>query len=252
MFLCRVISLIVIILGSSSSYLLSQNLLEDDFTKELVFGVSLNTNGGLPAGVQFKYGKIKNSQTNVTYGLEIVGIKHPKERRVINGNSPSGLPFIDGKENYLFSIRPEYGREGVLFRKASQEGVQVNAIFAVGPSIGIVKPYMIWYNVAPDASGQTLREIPYRPAELDPSRIYGRGSFFSGWDQTSVALGGHVKLGLSFEVSAFQKAITGIEVGFTHEVFDRTVTILNSNLGEVENSNSFTSAYLMFFFGARK
>lgn len=229
----------------------AQSAFEDDYTKEFTYGIGINTNGGFPSSLFFRYGRIKNARANETFGIEIAQLRHPKEQRV-NSIYSGGLPFIFGKQTDVFCFRPQYGREGILFRKAAQEGVQVNVVVAGGPTLALLKPYMILYNFSSDPrSTLFVREVPYDPLTQEFTRIFGRGNFFSGWDRTSLALGFNVKLGLSFEVSAFKKVLTGIEAGFTYEYFDRTIEILNDTNG-VENFRSFTAAYLTFFLGHRK
>ncbi|GIV38525.1 MAG: hypothetical protein KatS3mg033_0325 [Thermonema sp.] len=230
----------------------AQSVFEDAYTREYAFGLNIASNGGFPSGVYFRYGKVKTARVNNIWGLEIAGIKHPKERKVQNPFG-QGNAFVYGKVNYLFSIRPEYGKDLILFRKAPNEGVQVDVVLAAGPSIAVIKPYMILYDYSPDGIIPQIREERYDPnIHTNPNRIAGRGSFFSGFGQSDIALGLHLRLAMSFEVGAFQSNLTGIEAGFLLEAFDRTITILQDSNGSVENSSVYNAAYLSFFFGGRK
>lgn len=247
-----IFSLIFCLFGATLPAAQAQSVFEDAYTREYAFGLNIASNGGFPSGVYFRYGKVKTARVNNLWGIEIAGIKHPKERRVQNPFG-QGNTFVYGKVNYLFSIRPEYGKDLILFRKAPNEGVQVDVVLAAGPSIGFIKPYIILYDYSPDGIIPQIKEEPYDPAiHTNPNRIAGRGSFFSGFGRGNVALGLHLRLAMCFEVGAFQSNLTGIEAGFLFEAFDRTITILQDRSGSVENSAVYNAVYLSFFFGGRK
>ena len=104
---------------------------EDDiyeYSTEFIWGVNKNTNDGLIGGFIFRHSQvIKNNQFR-TIGVELINVKHPQEFR---HNSFTGKTFIWGKENYLYSIRFQYGRDWVLFKKAAhlQSGASVMILF---------------------------------------------------------------------------------------------------------------------------
>jgi len=129
---------------------------ENDYASEFTAGVNLNTNGGLVGGVAFKYSRKVSTYQYTYYGLEILNVKHPKETRLTN--TSTGNSYIYAKANYLFPIRLQYGREIILFHSAEEEGVQVNFVGALGPTFGLVKPYMIEYDY-----GSYTRIEPYNP-----------------------------------------------------------------------------------------
>ncbi|MCU0444768.1 MAG: hypothetical protein MUE85_07600 [Microscillaceae bacterium] len=240
----------------SPSSSLAQDLgdLDDDYVREFIYGINLNSNGGLIGGFMLKGTKIVRPKVYRSIGLEIVGVKNPKE---LHFQSPSGNNFILGKKNYFFAFRPQYGRDFVLFRKADEEGVQVSANFAAGPSIGLQIPYYILY----DRSRQgtifaDLRAEAYDPAiHTNINNIFGPGGFLQGLGESKVLVGINAKIGLSLDFGAVRNSITGVEAGFTFEVFDRAPLIMVSpNVRDpaVKNQQFFTATYLTFFFGSRK
>jgi hypothetical protein len=247
-----------------------QSVFEDDFTKEYSFGINLNTNGGFPSGISFKYGKITdNARVNTTYAIEIVGVRHPQEYKFSGVNFMNSQSFVRAKQNYLHTLRLQFGKDGILFRKAAQEGVQVNAVFAGGLSLGFLKPYMIRYNVSPNAGlADNLEDIPFYSynfedaaefqslygVPLSEDRIIGRGAFFSGFDGLQVVPGINAKIGLAFEVGAFKTNLTGIEAGFTFETFAKKMPIMNVNSvpDKMKNYSTFAAMYISFFFGTRR
>ncbi|MCS6796656.1 MAG: hypothetical protein NZ516_11935 [Raineya sp.] len=254
-------------------HLQAQSILEDELTKEFTFGININTNANFPGGVSFKYGKVtENPRVNTTYTIELVGIRHPQEYRFSVSGVSGGQAFVRGKQNYLYSLRLQFGKDVILFRKAPQEGVQVNAVFAGGLSLGLLKPYMIRYNVSGGSGGGSLsertRNIPFYQynfgddalfqskygVPFTEERIEGRGSYWEGFGQIKVVPGINAKIGLTFETSAFKTSLTGMEAGFVVDVFSQQMPLLNANFtpDPVKNYSTFAALYLSFFFGGRK
>lgn len=219
---------------------------EDDYRKEMSYGVNLNSNGGLIGGAFVRGAWFLKPSLYRVSGLEIVEIKHPKENRIYNYNS--GGNFIYGKQNHFFSVRPHYGLEHVLFRKAAESGVQVNAVGAAGPSLGLLIPYYIRYDYGRSINGDIRTEMfdPERHANWE--QIIGNANVFTGIGETKVNLGFHAKAGLSFEYGRYRESITGIEVGFMFEKFFNEMVMIP----QTENFSTFTSVYLNIYYGSRK
>jgi len=219
---------------------------EDDiyeYSTEFIWGVNKNTNDGLIGGFIFRHSQvIKNNQFR-TIGVELINVKHPQEFR---HNSFTGNTFIWGKENYLYSIRFQYGRDWVLFKKAAQQGVQIKAGVSVGPTIGLVAPYYIEIQVGP---GTTITE-PFDPEKHGNSflNIIGTGGVFQGLFESDVRLGVNIRSGLSFEFGTFKSNVTGFEVGLMLEAFTKEVVLVPFS----DNRAIFPSAYLTLFYGSRR
>lgn len=213
-----------------------------EYDKEYLFGVNKNTNGGLIGGISFKAGtRLDDSQFSF-WGIELSNVKSPKESRY---NTVLGNSYIFGKSNYLYAIRPHYGREIVLFKKAPNQGVQVSALAAVGPSFGLIAPYYIEYAVS---RVQTVTE-QYNP-EVHQSRfnILGTGALFEGLGQSELAIGANLKAALMFEFGVFRSSVTGLEVGYMLEGYNKEIPLIPTT----ENKQLFQSAYFTFFYGFRK
>ncbi|WP_339874633.1 hypothetical protein [uncultured Algoriphagus sp.] len=213
-----------------------------EYDKEYMFGLNKNTNGGLIGGFAFKAGtRIDETQFSF-WALEFSNVKNPKETRY---NTVLGNSYIFGKSNYLYSIRPQYGREIILFKKAPNQGVQVSALAAIGPSFGLIAPYYIEYALN---RVETVRE-QYDP-EIHQSRfnILGTGRLFEGIGQSEFAFGGNLKAALSFEFGVFRSNATGLELGYMLEGFTKEIPLIPTT----ENRQLFQSAYFTFFYGFRK
>ncbi len=217
---------------------------EDDYQTEFLYGVNFNTNGGLIGGLVFRYSTTMTEKMRQTFGLEIVNVKHPKEIRT--QSSANGSSFVFGKSNYLFVIRPQYGRELLIFRKAPEEGVRISAIAAVGPSLGIIKPYYVI--VQPTGSDPIVEQYdPRSPNQTNPQNILGATGLtrFAG---TQLGLGFNAKAGLSFEIGGFRTSATGFEVGAMFEAFTKKIVMVPL----AENRNVYTSVYLNIFFKSKR
>ncbi len=213
-----------------------------EYDREYLFGLNKNTNGGLIGGLMFKAGtRIDDTQFSF-WSIELSNVKNPKETRY---NTVLGNSYIFGKSNYLYAIRPQYGREVVLFKKAPNQGVQVSALAAVGPSLGLIAPYYVEYAVN---RLETVRE-QYNP-EIHQSRfnILGTGRLFEGIGESELAFGGNVKAALSFEFGVFRSNVTGLELGYMLEGFTKEIPIIPT----AENKQLFQSVYFTFFYGFRQ
>ena len=223
----------------------SVNAQDDDayeYQTEMIWGITKNTSSGLIGGFMLKYSRAKTSKMYETFGLEIVNVKHPKEVRynsIITGNF-----FIWGKQSYLYAIRPQYGRDMILFRKAPQQGVQIIGSLAGGPSIGILAPYYIQYATG---SFSSVSE-QYDPAKHDFPNILGTGRIFQGITESDLAIGFNAKASLSFEFGTFKSNVTGFEVGFLVDTYTSKVILVPNS----DNSAVFPTAFITLFYGSRR
>ncbi|MFD2513160.1 hypothetical protein ACFSRY_04735 [Pontibacter locisalis] len=243
----RYLALVLVLAFGVSLPALAQYDEDESFQNELSYGVNFNSNGGLIGGVFIRSSYFLNNRMYQFGALEMVEVKHPKENRIYSGET--GDFFVAGKQNYLFVLRPQYGREIVLFRKAAESGVQVNAIGAAGPSLGLLVPYYIRYNYGGGLGGQDVRTEQYDPQKHRTiENIQGNASVLQGLGEADVNVGLHLKAGLSFEYGRYRESIAGIEVGFMVEAFTKKMVIIP----QAENEQLFTSVYLNLYYGRRK
>lgn len=214
-------------------------------------GITTNTNSGILGGAVFRQSSALSSKlfdkNQYRYlSVEVVNVKHPKE--ISQQDFVTGARLVLGKQNYLFVVRPEYGRELTLFNRHEDEGISISGILAAGPSIGLEKPYMVQFQTS---DGRVVTE-PFDPVKhssgSQTTGIIGAGSFFQGFGQTKIVPGLHVKTAMSFELSAFRENVTGVEIGFVAEAFTRKIQIM----AFAENRSVYTSGYITLYFGSKK
>jgi hypothetical protein len=180
-------------------------------------------------------------------GLEIVNLKHSQETQA---RSITGSTYIFGKTNYLYAFRFQYGRELILFRKAPQQGVEIKALMAVGPTLGLHAPYYI--EVSPDggASINNTKREQYDPNNRSHTlgNILGTGYLLQGIYESNLKLGANLKAGLSFELGTIKSNVTGFEIGTLVDAYTDKIKLLSG----AENRAIYPTAYITIFYGTRR
>jgi hypothetical protein len=216
-----------------------------EYNSEFTWGINKNSAGGLIGGFTFKKARRLNERIFETYGLEIMNVKNPQEVRI--QSTQTGNFFIYGKSNYLYAFRFQYGRDVVLFTKAPQQGVEIKAVLAIGPSIGIVAPYYI--ERGDGSQFKTVNE-QYDPNNQNQKidNIYGTGYLFQGLGDSKIQLGGNAKFGLNFELGIVKSQVTGFEVGILVDAYFKEVVLMPT----APNKAVFPTVYFTLFYGSRK
>jgi hypothetical protein len=246
-------NLAVFLLLISSVSLFAQKNNEDEeleiSTKTLAYGLTTNNFSGIIGGGilrnSFPVTQRKGKPVYRYLAIEAVNIKNPRETNI----TTYGSKYVFGKTNYLFSIRPEYGREFSVFRKDGENGVGFSLIFAGGPSFGLEKPYYIKYS---SKTGESPQSVPYNPdIHKNSSNISGAGNVFQGFFKNlKVNPGLHFKAAANIDMNTFNDKVTGIEIGTLIEVFSRKTEILANRFSE--NQQVYPTLYLTLYFGNKK
>lgn len=211
-----------------------------EYQSEFTWGINKNTYGGLIGGFVFKKArKLKNTNWLETYGVELVNVKHPQEVRKTSG---SGNFYIHGKANYLYALRLQYGRDLILFKKAPQQGVEIKAVFAAGPTFGFLAPYYLEYG----SSERVSYFAQYEPT--NPDQILGTGRLFQGIGESKIRLGANLKAALNFELGTVKSSVTGFEAGFLLDAYTKEIVLMPTT----ENYSVFPTLFISIFYGSRK
>ncbi len=237
--------LLVLCLCDSGGALFAQTQDSYDYNSEFTFGINKNSYGGLIGGFVFKKARRIDKKVFETFGLEVMNVKNPHEVRT---QAPSsGNYFIYGKSHYLYALRLQYGRDLILFTKAPQQGVEVKAVFAIGPSIGVVAPYYVQVDPTGGGQGYYTENVPYTP-DITFGQIQGTGSLFEGLFESKIQLGANLKAAMNFELGTAKSQVTGFEAGFLLDVYASTVVLMPS----AENRAVYPTVFLTLFWGSRK
>lgn len=230
------------------------------YRKEFTYGINFNTRGGLIGGVNVRSTRVLTDKWSRFWSVEGVEVKHPKEQRV--GNQFTGGTYVLNKTNYMFVVRPTFGLQRTIFRKAPESGVQVNALLGAGPSVALLMPYQIYYDYterdntgrpAPN-SFEVIRNEQFDPIKHSNNQLLiDRAPLFSGASDVKPSAGAHLRGALSFEYGRYRDAVAGIETGFLFEYFPSRPTILRAadvSDGDL-NETFFPSVYLTIYLGTR-
>jgi len=209
-----------------------------EYNSEVIWGINKNTNGGLIGGLMVRYSRSHGDNFYETFGLELSNVKHRSESRYVGAQ---GQSFIYGKTNYLYAIRLQYGREKLLFKKATQQGVQISAGASAGPTFGLVNPY---YILAPDGEYEKFDPIR-RPS---PESIAGPGKLLQGLGETDLVPGLNIKTSASFEFGTYRSNVAGVEIGLMLEAYTKKIILVPTQ----SNKSRFTSVFFTLFWGTRK
>lgn len=213
-----------------------------EYQSEFTWGINKNTSGGLIGGFVFKKSFKINDRVLETFGLEVMNVKHPQE---VRRNSPySGNFYSFGKSNYLYTFRLQYGRDLILFKKAPQQGVEIKAVFAIGPSIGLIAPYYVeWGSI--DLPYTIFEQ--YNPSILEQN-ILGPGRLLQGLNDANASLGINLKAALNFELGTFKSQVTGFEAGFLFDAYNQKIEMVPA----ARNYSTYPTLFISFFYGTRK
>lgn len=241
----RKIALLSFFFFSMSVVGYSQQNDADSYETEFIWGINKNTAGGFIGGFVIRSSKRINDRLYQSIGVELMNVKHPQEVRVRSG---TGNFFIYGKSNYLYALRAQYGRELIVFKKASQQGVEIKAVVAAGPSIGILAPYYIDYNADGGNTGINSRKEQYDPDRHSFPKILGTGHVLQGIQESQFRIGGNVKAALSFELGTLKSHVTGFEAGFLLDAYAGDIPLLPT----AKNKSVFPTAFITLFYGKRR
>lgn len=212
-----------------------------DYQSELVWGIGKNTNSRLLGSVEVRYAKRVREDIYQTFGLEIANVKHPQE---FKQSFTNGTGFIFGKNNYLFPVRGQYGRDWIVFRKAPNQGVQINLGVAAGPTLGLQAPYYIKY--LESGSREVIQQY-------DPSihtlveNIEGAEGPLRGISEASLVPGANIQAALTFEFGSFNNRVSALEAGVMFEAYSRPIEMMP----RARSIQYFPSAFIGLYYGFR-
>lgn len=209
-------------------------------TKTLAFGATTsnftNLIGGVVVRSSVPVSVRKNKSVYQYMAIEALNLKNPREYSQFTGFGPK---FTVGKRNYLFTVRPQYGREYAVFQKTKDSNIGLSVVFAGGPSLGLLKPYYVRY----EDNNAFVQYDPNRKG-----RINGVGGILkNGFRGIKFTPGLHAKAAVNVDINTFNDNVTGLEIGTTVETFFKKPEILASTFSD--NPQTFVSVYLTLYFG---
>ncbi|MBL0128112.1 MAG: hypothetical protein IPP83_11795 [Flavobacteriales bacterium] len=217
------------------------------FKREIYGGAMIHGDGW---GLFMNYARHRTAIDRDLYGLEIVGMKHPKEVKSFNPYYEDSRGYFYGKINALMIVRPTYGRKHQITDKIRRTGVELNYVWSIGPSLGLVKPVYLEIGKPDAVPYETFVTERYDPNVHNIQNIYGRASWFRGFGELSLYPGAFGRVGLNFEYAGQTTGIKGLEVGASIDAYPVTIPIM-AELEGVRNKQFFLELYLSVQFGKK-
>ena len=221
------------------------------YSRERLYFGEVSTSG---LALGFQWGKLKSYYKTTYYQVTLGYLRNPKETRsnITSSSFSLGRSFIYGKQNSLMKANLLMGGKKYFTEKDAIRGVAVGMSYAIGPELGLLKPYYIDYFL-PIERPLTKNYIKYTPetAEkfLDLANINGAAPFTEGLKEIKIQPGVHAKLGLHFDWGAYDEYARALEVGISGDFFFKKMPILVEN---TQNRPFFLNLYANLQLGKRK
>ena len=224
------------------------------YNRETAFNLKMTTNRGYAPGLEF--GRLRTYYKTTFKHISLGEIKHPKERRQSADPSVSRSfrPYVYGKQNNFFVLRTGWGVKRYYSEKAKQKGVALGMSWALGPSLGMLKPYYLALARTGDQPGQSrITNEKYTASNetvfLDNTRILGAAPFSKGLGDLSLLPGANASIAFHMDWGAFDEVVKALEIGFMLDVFPKKVPIL---IGDQNNDRTFFNFFVNLQLGKRR
>lgn len=202
-------------------------------------------------GITFQYGKYVTAKNRNMLGIEIVSMKHPKEIKSFNPNYQDARGYFYGKLNSMIIVRPTYGRKHRITEKIRKSAVEVNYVWGIGPSLGLLKPVYLQILTEPGFSYQPVSTEPYDPRRHFADNILGRASWFKGVGEMKLYPGAFGRFAFNFEYAGNNTGIRALEAGVSLDAYAEKVPIMADIEDVGTNKQFFLEFYIALHFGAK-
>ena len=227
------------------------------YNKEFTIGLKAHTNG---FGLSANFVKINSIFKKRVIEIEIMDLKHPKEKRqqsLFSSGRTSAKGYVFGKQNNFYNVNANLGWVRTIAEKGRKSGVAVSMYYAGGISIGLAKPYYL--DLIYDRSGEfEIRSEKYTPGPepegnadlyLNPIYIFGSSGFAAGLNELKIHPGLQGKVALNFDWANYSEFVKALEVGAMVNTYFQRIPILVDD--DVKNHFIYVNLYLRLMLGKR-
>lgn len=217
------------------------------YKREIYGGAIVHGDGW---GAQFYHATYRTATERRLLGVELVGMKHPKEVKSYNPYYEDSRGYYYGKVNALLILRPTFGGKHQIADKIRRTGVELNYVWGIGPSLGFLKPVYLQIGKPDNVPYETFVIERYDPAVHNVQNIYGRASWLLGLGELDFRPGAFGRFGLNFEYAGHTTGLKALEVGASLDAFPVAIPIM-APLEGVANKQFFFEFYLALQFGRK-
>ncbi len=207
--------------------LLGQGEIDDQqrifYRNERSYAAVLQTDG---YQLSYREGRRIDLRNKVIYEIEFGMFRHPREIRITNPYYGSNNSFIFGKLHNPFYLRGGIGRQHEMFLKEYRGGIAIRYFYSGGAVLSVNKP--IYYRVLHPQTPTSfiLKNERFHDDIQWPYDIFGRASFFRGFNEITLIPGLYGKGGFNFEYSPDDRVIHALEIGATLNAFPKKIPIM--------------------------
>lgn len=219
------------------------------YAREIAGGPLLHGDGW---GGTFQYGKYVTAKDRVLYGVDIISMKHPKEIKSFNPYYQDARGYFYGKLNSLLIIRASFGRKHRIAEKLRKSGVEVNYLWGIGPSLGLLKPVYLQIGHPGEYPYTSITTERYDPEIHFANNIFGRASWFKGLGETRLYPGAFGRFAFNFEYAGDNTGLVALETGVTMDAYGTKLPIMADLQDEGINKQFFLEFYIALQFGSKK
>jgi hypothetical protein len=237
----------IILLLSFSCKLFAQGEIDNQdrtfWRNERSWGASANSNGWNIGYYEYRQTKPGD---RLFVETEFGSYKDSKEVKIQNYYYNSPYSFKYGKINSNWHISIGLGYQHEIFEKRDMGGVSISWFAAGGPVLTFCKP--IYYKVVTvDTVNNVLitKDMKFDLNSVMPIDIYGRSSFFKGFDEMKLYPGVYGYGGFSFEYSKNDRMTKTVEVGASMTGYLRKIPIMDNEY----NKQVFFSLFVSYKIG---
>jgi hypothetical protein len=223
---------------------------DPEFTQKdnsFVLGAHLHSYG---FGVDLQYRKRYTDRVDLLFSYNIAAYKNRGEGRTPSDYvSQGGRDYIFDKVNYCYINGFTVGAQYKLVGRSEFNRVQISAGGGIGPSIALLKPYLL--DVFPKQSlpGQfvELQVAPYAGPVIHPrGDIFGQADFFSGFGNIKAQFGLKVRGDVTIDLSGNSFLVRAIHLGLQADLFGKDLPLLYAG----DNKNSYFGGFVGVVLGS--
>lgn len=187
------------------------------------------------------------NQFSRVFDINFTGIRHVKEKSILNQRMVNTSPYIYGKTNRLYVLRPSVGIQKMLAEKPNRNSIGVNCFAVMGPILGFLKPIFIdieEFDPNNPAISNTV-SVRYNPEIHQPFLVSRYSSFGKGIGSTKFVTGISFKTGVEFNWGYYSSDLKSLEIGVLIDYLPSRPELMHF----IKNKSVYSSFYLSIALG---
>lgn len=222
------------------------NLVQDVRRHHVNFGTKLLTSG-LSGEVNYLYSI--RSKTRLGLQMQTGTLNSQREYKVENPLYQDSKPYVFGKVNNLYTLSIGLQGERILYEIKRKFGVQISLLLAGGGQFGKLKPNYVYIRdpyLKDNSIKPTLEK--YDPDNQYPQYVYGRASYYQGWEESKSLCGYYGDMSVMFNIAKKEKYTFGLKLGGRVDHFNHSFVLFYKG----DEYQTFKSLYASIIIGLNK